>query len=530
MAYNGMTVISSPFYSTETGEFVLHIYTPIGPDKILVITQSGMTFADLVSGYKLWDTGNIYMFNEEGTMIADVEPELVLNQRNFIKELAANPDSTTDEDRGIAEYMRDALTKEKDISSYHYKGVERLVSYRLITGTLLGWRVAVAAPLNESPKAGVQKAILFASLLFLAIGIILAVILSIYLSKPYKELEKLHDTVRAQSEHTKILLDSTPLAGRLWNMDLKIIDCNEETLRLFGIKEKQEFFNRYFDLLPEFQPDGKRSKDKAIESLEKAFKGERVTHEWIHLMPDGTLFPTEITLIRVPYGDGYAVAGYTRDLREYKKMMDEVEQHDMLLRTGNTAAEILLTIEDEANIEAALLKSMEVVGHATNVDRVHIWRDMEVDGEFQFVHTFEWLSEFGREIGSVPIGLTNNNPQWKEMFLRNEYINAPLSAMQHEDRIIIEEYGMKSVLIIPLFLQDHLWGFFSLDDCRKARTFTKDEVGILRSVSLMMASAINRSAQTETIREAHERTKMLLDSMPFIATLWNRDCKVFVCY
>ena len=41
-----------------------------------------------------------------------------------------------------------------------------------------------------------------------------------------------------------------------------------------------------------------------------------------------------------------------------------------------------------------------------------------------------------------------------------------------------------------------------MDDCHKERTFTEDEVSFLRSVGLMMASAVNRDEQAAKIRDA----------------------------
>ena len=133
-------------------------------------------------------------------------------------------------------------------------------------------------------------------------------------------------------ERTKLMLDATPLACRLWNKDFEIFEINEAAVRLFNMKDKQDFMDRYFELSPEFQPDGSPSKEKSLEYLDKAFKEGKCVYEWLNVTPDGTLIPTEITLVRIVYEGDYVVAGYTRDLREYKKMMSEIEQRDKMLQ------------------------------------------------------------------------------------------------------------------------------------------------------------------------------------------------------
>ena len=138
--------------------------------------------------------------------------------------------------------------------------------------------------------------------------------------------------VDAENARIKILFDAMPLSCRLWHKDGKIYDCNEESLRFFNLGSKQEFIDRYFELSPEYQPDGSLSKDKALDYLQKAFDEGRCVYEWLHRTPDGTLIPTEITLIRAQYEDEYVVAGYTRDLREYKDMIGEIELRDSMLQ------------------------------------------------------------------------------------------------------------------------------------------------------------------------------------------------------
>ena len=130
-------------------------------------------------------------------------------------------------------------------------------------------------------------------------------------------------------ERARLLLDSTPLACRLWNKDFEIFELNDEAVRFFGAKSKQEVIDNYFSFSPEYQPDGTASHEKAIAALTKTFDEGKHVLEWMHRTADGTQLPTEITLIRVSYGNDFVVAGYTRDLREQKKMLEELERRDV---------------------------------------------------------------------------------------------------------------------------------------------------------------------------------------------------------
>ena len=59
-------------------------------------------------------------------------------------------------------------------------------------------------------------------------------------------------------------------------------------------------------------------------------------------MLDGTLMPAEVLLVRVAYGDGYYVTGYTRDLREHNRMMEEIEQRTKELALQRNTLQTLI--------------------------------------------------------------------------------------------------------------------------------------------------------------------------------------------
>jgi len=135
--------------------------------------------------------------------------------------------------------------------------------------------------------------------------------------------------LREVHNRTQLLLDTTPLAVNFWNRNLELFDCNNEAVRLFKVSDKEEYRRRFFELSPEYQPDGVLSRDKAYACINKAFDEGICVFEWMHQASDGTPLPSEITLFRVAYESDFAVAGYSRDLREQKRMLQELESAQM---------------------------------------------------------------------------------------------------------------------------------------------------------------------------------------------------------
>ena len=127
-------------------------------------------------------------------------------------------------------------------------------------------------------------------------------------------------------ERTRIMLDVIPLACTLWDAEFTILDCNQEAVHLFGLSDRQEFFDRFFDLSPEHQPDGQCSSDKALMKIKETFETGRAQFEWMHQTLNGDPIPAEVTLVRVKWEEGHAVVCYARDLREVKKAQLQVDE------------------------------------------------------------------------------------------------------------------------------------------------------------------------------------------------------------
>ncbi|MDR3322426.1 MAG: response regulator [Synergistaceae bacterium] len=132
-----------------------------------------------------------------------------------------------------------------------------------------------------------------------------------------------HDTTelrRAEAEErTKAMLDATPLAASFWDEEGNILDCNLETLNLLGLSDKSEYMYHFFDLNPEFQPDGQPSRGKITRLVKEAFETGYQKFEWTYQTAAREPLPMETTLVRLTWKDGYRLASYSRDLREIKE-------------------------------------------------------------------------------------------------------------------------------------------------------------------------------------------------------------------
>ena len=393
----------------------------------------------------------------------------------------------------------------------------------------------------EYLMSGLKHARSIAILVSILLGIIFIAISSLVIRKVVRNTSAvftgLENSLREANERTMLMLDTSPLCTQIWDRNLNTIDCNEAGVKLYGFKDKQEYTERFIaECSPEYQPDGQRSDEKAVALVNKAFEEGYCIFDWTHRIPyDDSLMPAEVTLVRAKYKNEDVVLGYTRDIREHEKMMQGIMYRDNLLQAVNQVATLLLTTDESEDVEVSLTASMELVGRSINADRVQIWR-CEADeerGDLLFSLTYTWHSETGKEKKSLPVVDCKFPLRWENKFSRKKHVCGPLSKMPMNEQVFLNLYQIKSTVAIPLFLDEKIWGLFSIDDCVHERDFKEDQIAILRSVSLMMVSTINRqSLVAKRTRELALQTTTLttlFDSIPNLIFTRDSDLNFMHC-
>jgi PAS domain S-box-containing protein len=128
----------------------------------------------------------------------------------------------------------------------------------------------------------------------------------------------------------------------------KFIDCNLSTLRVFKCTREQIIGEPPYKFSPEFQPDGRLSREKALEQIKAALSGSPQSFEWTHCHHDGTPFDAEVSLTRMELdGDEFLLA-IVRDITERKLAERAIrDSADMLRSTIESTADGILVVNDQ---------------------------------------------------------------------------------------------------------------------------------------------------------------------------------------
>ncbi|MDR1058211.1 MAG: GAF domain-containing protein [Treponema sp.] len=185
----------------------------------------------------------------------------------------------------------------------------------------------------------------------------------------------------------------------------------------------------------------------------------------------------------------------------------ELVRQDRLLQVINEAAAILLASEPD-HFEETLRQSLETMARCVDIDRINIWKNCIKEGTLYYTKVYEWAEGEGlhqdEARSKMEFSYNESIPEWRAKLAGRHNVSGPIRSLSETERKRLAPYGILSILVVPVFLQDDFWGFVSFDDCKKEREFPEAEEGILRSGSLLIANALMRNEMTQHLVLARE--------------------------
>ena len=182
-AQNGETVVSS---SMDFGGNLRFIVAVPCKNGAFVATLDGQYFSDLISDKLVCDTGSIFMIDNTGVMIANIDPELVQERQNFIE--LSQEDKAYQSAGALHQKMIDGET---GVANYNYSNIKRLCAYGTVTDSE-GWAYGVEAPQKEMFSAirPMIIALLICAVAALALGVLAISVFAGKLSAPIVQMSE----------------------------------------------------------------------------------------------------------------------------------------------------------------------------------------------------------------------------------------------------------------------------------------------------------------------------------------------------
>ncbi|MCX8056760.1 MAG: PAS domain S-box protein [Ignavibacteria bacterium] len=316
--------------------------------------------------------------------------------------------------------------------------------------------------------------------LILLIGLIIVSILISNKKLLRLQQEKIEEIQKSERMYADLFNNVSDLVY-IHQFDGTILKINDAVESLLGYKANEiigQKFQNVFDIPPSDYYQYIHTLDnsdfsKGILKL-KSRDGKQLIFEYQNSIV------TEITNLKT-------IRGIARNVTERIKAEEELKRKDKLLTAVADASILLLINPDHKN---AINHVLQILGEAIEVDRVYVFENHidPVTNDLLMSQKFEWCREgIAPQIDNPLLqNLSYRHPYAQNMYEKirqGEIYSGIVRFMSEPEREIFGVQGIKSILIIPIFIGKRFWGFIGFDDCTYEREWSEVEKAVLKSAA-----------------------------------------------
>ena len=310
------------------------------------------------------------------------------------------------------------------------------------------------------------------------------------------------------NELNRAMLATAPIGIVMYDNNLNITDCNEAAARMLGT-DKEDCIRNFFELMPEYQPCGEKSAEKAKKLMTLALEGNNITTEWTHKSRSGAAAPCEITVSRIMRGGKSFGLAYTYDLSSIKKLNEDISRQSAMLKmrleqqemTSEIARSLIGKEDIKKMIEVALTKLGRYLGANRVVVASILGRDEPARVEYV------WSYEDAYKLTNVT---TVKSSLIIDSFSEELPASSEMPTIKRRDAAMCadEEYrvlaglGVGGFIWASLYIEGKLWGAMSVEQCGKPREWTDNEQKFVSMTASTISSAIMRDIYNKRLKEA----------------------------
>ena len=153
---------------------------------------------------------------------------------------------------------------------------------------------------------------------------------------------KISEAFTEENKAALELLENISQPCHIWSENHQLMYCNEASLKLFKIADREYFVNNFHRFAPKYQPDGAYSMRSGDKKLEEAFERGFLSFDWIHSTVDGEEFPCHITLQRMVFNEKLYLLASIKETRIYEEMLSKIKEQAEMISDAHHRATLLL--------------------------------------------------------------------------------------------------------------------------------------------------------------------------------------------
>jgi len=234
-----------------------------------------------------------------------------------------------------------------------------------------------------------------------------------------------------------------------------------------------------------------------VENSKLRYEGKPApsSYEWRMLHKNGGRVYVNMSARVINYQGKRATIGTLKDITHQKKLEQTLLNQKNLFKGVADAANILLT---ERNFDNAILNTLKSLGQSSDIDRVYIFENHfdEHTSEPLLSQRYEWTNgKASSEIDNPDLQNLKYFPMfesWYPVLNSGGIINSLVKDLKSALRDLLSVQNIKSILLVPIMVNNHFWGFIGFDYCQAERIWSESEISILQTTAANLGGIIER--------------------------------------
>jgi len=192
----------------------------------------------------------------------------------------------------------------------------------------------------------------------------------------------------------------------------------------------------------------------------------------------------------------------------------------------------VFSINHEKTFEEVMTIGIRPFAEAVGLDRVVVYAIVNGEREKQFGQIYRWdKSEGGLMSLAEELQILPKIPvleQWLAIAQKGKHIRMRKSDYNEEQAAFLGVYGIKSMLLIPIFTHGDLWGAVTFQDHNNDRYFDDGCFDLLRTAARIFSNAIIRADTEHTAEKAIQslkRREKMADTLNRAAVIFLSNSK-----
>jgi signal transduction histidine kinase/CheY-like chemotaxis protein len=203
---------------------------------------------------------------------------------------------------------------------------------------------------------------------------------------------------------------------------------------------------------------------------------------------------------------GLLIFFLTEIYNKEKQLVEEKEKHVAL---NNDIATLLIGNQTDDFLKV-LAQVSKMIAEVFPVDGVLVYKNHQVDDKNRYKEVFVYHN--GEEPSFDVEGLNSYDyidtfKNFYEFFKRNEIVNRTMENMEPLEKSVLEQYNIKSLLIVPVYIADLFWGFVSFDNYHTEFMYKDSQISVLKTASLLIANSLSRYESSIALALSKEKAE-----------------------